>query len=358
MDVSATPESGEVHKRTHEKRDGRKLYLYGWAAHDLPVTAELEAASPPRPHLRWHPLRGEWVAYASHRQERTFKPPAEFCPLCPVPEGGFPGEIPFADFEIAVFENRFPAFHPDAPPPPLDLPLRGGTATGQCEVVVYSAEHGGSLAVLPPERLALLVHVWADRYRDLLSRDAVAFVMPFENRGEEVGVTLHHPHGQIYAFPFVPPVVERMAAQFRDAPVLADMRQSMGEAYDIAGNEHAVAFVPPCARFPSEVWVMPRRFHPGPWTFSDEEAFSFGALLGETVARLDALYGRPMPYICCLYAAPKGEDGHFHFHVQFLPFLRTADRLKYLAGCEQGAGTFLVDALPEQMAARLREVTP
>lgn len=345
---------GRVHKRIYTKPDGRKLYLYGWSPHDRPVTAELEAAGPPRPHLRWHPLRAEWVAYASHRQERTFKPPAEFCPLCPVQEGGFPGEIPFADFEIAVFENRFPAFHPDAPPPPPELVLPGGTAKGQCEVVVYSAAHGGSLAALAPERRTLLVRAWADRYRDLLANPDVAFVMPFENRGEEVGVTLHHPHGQIYAFPFVPPAVERMADSFRKAPVLLDMRAAMGDAYDVAGDERTVAFIPPCARFPSEVWVMPRAFHPGPWTFSDEDAASFAAVLGEVVARYDALYNRPMPYICVLYAAPKGEEERFHFHIQFLPFLRTADRMKYLAGCEQGAGTFLVDALPEQMVERLR----
>jgi len=347
-----------MHRRVYGKPDGRALYLYGWREHDLPVTEELEPGPVSRPHLRWHPLRREWVAYASHRQERTFKPPAEFCPLCPVQPGGFPGEIPFTDFEVAVFENRFPAFHPDAPEPPADLPLPGGVAKGQCEVVVYSAAHGGNLTTLPPERRELMVRVWADRYRDLLARDAITFVMPFENRGEEVGVTLHHPHGQIYAFPFVPPHVQPLVASFREGPVLEDMRKTIGDAYDIAGDEHSVAFVPPCARFPSEVWLMPRKRHPGPWTFSDAEFASFGAVLGETVARLDALYGRPMPYICILYAAPKGEERHFHFHIQFMPFLRTAERMKYLAGCELGAGTFLVDGLPEQMAERLRAALP
>lgn len=347
----------DLHKRTYQKPDGRKLYLYGRQPHALPVTEELEPGPLSTPHLRWHPLRGEWVAYASHRQERTFKPPAEFCPLCPVQPGGFPGEIPFADFEVAVFENRFPAFHPGAPEPP-ELPIPTRPAKGQCEVVVYSAAHRGSVGELPRERRQLLVRVWADRYRDLLAHDMVAFVMPFENRGEEIGVTLHHPHGQIYAFPFVPPAVAPMVAAFREGPVLSTMRERIGDAYDVAGNEHAVAFVPPCARFPSEVWLMPRAFHPGPWTFSDAETLGFADVLGEVVARYDALYGRPMPYLCILYAAPKGEEDRFHFHIQFFPFLRTGDRLKYLAGCEQGAGTFLVDGLPEQMAARLREAKP
>lgn len=349
--------SRHVHRRTHVKADGRRLYLFGWQPHGLPVTEELEPGPAPQPHLRWHPLRAEWVGYASHRQERTFKPPAEFCPLCPVQPGGFPGEIPFADFEIAVFENRFPAFSPAAPPPP-DLPIPTAPAKGQCEVVVYSAAHSGTVAALAPERRELMVRVWADRYRDLLAQDDVAFVMPFENRGEEIGVTLHHPHGQIYAFPFVPPAVAPLVKAFREGPALETMRRAIGDAYDVAGNDRAVAFVPPCARFPSEVWVMPRAFHPGPWTFTDEDVRAFADVLGEVVARYDGLYGKPMPYLCILYAAPRGEEERFHFHIQFYPFLRTADRLKYLAGCEQGAGMFLVDGLPEQMAARLREVTP
>lgn len=355
------PRSGDIHKRLHAKPDGRHLILYGWRPQLGAARSDLEPEAPPRPHLRWHPLRGEWVAYASHRQERTFKPPPEFCPLCParahdIP-GGIPGEIPFDDFEIAVFENRFPAFHRDAPAPP-DLPVPAAPARGVCEVVVYSAAHGGSLASLSQDRRDLLVRAWADRYQDLLARDDVAFVMPFENRGEEVGVTLHHPHGQIYGFPFVPPVIEKAVAAFRAGPVLLDLRRRLGPVNDVAGDERVTAFVPPFARYPHEVWVMPNAFHPGPWTFSDADNASFAAVLGEVVARYDALFGRPMPYIMVLYAAPRGEEGHFHFHAQFLPHLRTADRLKYLAGCEQGAGTFLVDGLPEPMAERLRGVRP
>lgn len=352
------PGSVEFFKRIHVKPGGRALSLYGWRPQDRPAAAEMEPEAPPQPHLRWHPLRGEWVAYASHRQERTFKPPPEFCPLCPSRAGGILGEIPFEDFEIAVFENRFPAFHPDAAPPAEERPTATAPARGLCEVVVYSAAHSGSLASLTPERRDLLVRVWADRYRDLLGREGVRFVMPFENRGEEVGVTLHHPHGQIYAFPFVPPAVEKAVAAFREGPVLLDLRGRAGDAYDIAGDDRSVAFVPPFARFPHEVWVMPRAFHPGPWTFSDAEFASFGAVLGAVVARYDALFGRPMPYIMTLYAAPGGEEDHFHFHAQFYPYLRTAERLKYLAGCEQGAGTFLVDGLPEEMAERLRGVVP
>ena len=345
-----------MQKRVHTKPDGRTLNLYGWQPHDLPVTEELEPVGPPTPQMRWNALRGEWVAYTAHRQNRTFKPPAEYCPLCPVKKGGFPGEIPFEDFELVVFDNRFPGLALNPPAPEGDFPVPTEGAVGHCEVVVFSSAHSGSLASLAPERRELLVRAWADRYRDLLAKEKIAFVMPFENRGEEIGVTLHHPHGQIYAFSFMPPVVEKMVAAFRKAPVIQELRQAAGDRYDVGANETAVAFVPPFARFPSEVWVTTRKAHPGPWTFSDAEVRDFAALLGETVARYDGLFGKPMPYLMILYAAPKGEEGHFQFHAQFLPFLRTADRLKYLAGCEQGAGTFLVDSLPEQMVERLREV--
>ena len=348
---------GKPHKRLHLKPDGRRLWLYGWQQHQGKPLSELPPAPPPAPHCRWHPLRSEWVVYAAHRQERTFKPPAEFCPLCPASPDASPGEIPFADFEIAVFENRFPSFAPLAPDPP-PLPVETARAAGACEVIVYSAEHAGSLAALPQERVRLLVEVWADRCRELLARPEVAFAMPFENRGEQVGVTLHHPHGQLYAFPFVPPVVKPMVEAFRRDSVLERLFDRIGSAYEVDGDGNATAFVPPFARFPFELWIAPRRRAPGPWALEAAEIASFAAMLRRSLARLDTLFARPMPYILLLYPAPKGEEAHFHTHLQILPFLRAAERLKYLAGCEQGAGIFLADMLPETMVERLKAAVP
>ena len=347
---------GQLHKRLHLKPDGRKLWLYGWRAHEGEPGAELPPGPAPSPHCRWHPLRSEWVVYAAHRQERTFKPPPEFCPLCP-PAGGMPGEIPFDAFEIAVVENRFPSFSPLAPEPPA-LAVDTARASGACEVIVYSAQHAGSLSQLPPDRVQLLVEVWADRCRELLARQDVAFVMPFENRGEQVGVTLHHPHGQLYAFPFLPPVLKPMVDAFRSESVLERMLDRTGAAHEVEGDDHATAFVPACARFPFETWIVPRRRAPGPWALDAEETASFAAVLRRALMRLDALFATPMPYILLLYAAPKGEEARFHSHVQVLPFLRAGERLKYVAGCEHGAGTFLADMLPEAMAERLRAAAP
>lgn len=346
-----------MHARSHLKADGRRLILYGRERHALPLLSEAEPVTAPHPHLRWHPLRGEWVIYAAHRQERTFLPPPEFCPLCPTRPDGPPTEIPFAGFEIAVFENRFPALvrHPLDPP---GIPVRTAPAGGACEVVVYTAAHHGSLGTLSQERRELLLRVWADRYRELYARDDVRFVMPFENRGEVIGVTLHHPHGQIYAYPFIPPVIEAEVAAFKDRGTLQAL---LGERHAacIVEQDHATAVIAsPFARFPYEVWVIPRQIHPGLWTFDDGEVSSFARALGRVVRRYDALFGRPFPYVMALHAAPKGAEHAFHFHVEFYPLQRSADRLKYLAGTELGAGAFTVDVLPEDAARALRQIEP
>jgi UDPglucose--hexose-1-phosphate uridylyltransferase len=167
---------------------------------------------------RWNPILGEWVITAAHRQDRTFLPPAEFCPLCPARPGGPPTEIGRDDFEVAVFDNRFPSLRPDPEPPAVD-----GTALtpvepsfGACDVVVYTPDHAGQLGSLSVGHVRHLVAVWAHRTLVLGARDKVAYVYAFENRGQEIGVTLHHPHGQIYAYPTIPPLLEREVENARE----------------------------------------------------------------------------------------------------------------------------------------------
>jgi UDPglucose--hexose-1-phosphate uridylyltransferase len=272
-------------------------------------------------------------------------------------------EIPLADFEAVVFENRFPAFVTNVSlrETGVQRAVSGfrAPARGASEVLVYTPEHTGSLATLPSHRRELLVQVWIDRYLELYRRPEVRYVLPFENRGEEVGVTLHHPHGQIYAYPFVPPVVVRELAAFATGNVLGKVVEQLSAEYVIASDDYALAFVPPFARFPYEVWIAPRQPHPGPWTFSAAEITSFAYLLGEVVRRYDSLFGRPLPYVMVLHAGPRHDTGLqrpiFHFHVEFYPFRRGPDRLKFLAGTELGAGVFTVDVLPEEAAQRLRE---
>ena len=309
------------------------------------------------PELRFDSLRREWVAYATERNDRTFLP-KDFCPLCPSGPGGR-SEVPLDTFEVVVFENRFPAFGPDRV---RGRPVR--PATTGCEVVVYTPEHELTLAQLPPDRVKLLVDVWADRYFELGSRPEVTYVYIFENKGEEVGVTLHHPHGQIYAMPFVPPIA---AAELHAARERLNSgggclhceqieRESNGPR-SVFSYESMVAFVPDAARWPYEVHLYPRRHVASIAELDDSGRTELAGALLRLTGAYDRHFGFSTPYVMAVHQAPT--DGRAwpeaHLHFEFYPPHRRPDRLKYLAGVELGAGTFVNDTRPEDTAAQLRK---
>ena len=299
--------------------------------------------------LRFNELHGEQVVYAIHRQERTFLPTRDHCPLCPTHPGGAHTEIPLPAFEIAVFDNRFPAF---------ESPL------GAAEVIVYTDTHEGSLGTLPLERAEALMWVWRHRYAELGSREDIRYVLIFENRGVEVGVTLHHPHGQVYGYPFLPPLPEleleaddRLGGCAPCALLCAELEDRRRLIYE---NERVLAYVPYAARWPYEVHVVLREHRPSLLDCDGEELGMLANALQMLVRAYDALFDRPFPYVMVVHQAPTtfgpptaAPSGHVH--VEFYPPLRTAEKLKYLAGSEQGAGTFISDVLPEESAAMLRE---
>jgi UDPglucose--hexose-1-phosphate uridylyltransferase len=298
--------------------------------------------------LRWHPLLREWVTVAPWRQDRTYHPPAEFCPLCPTLPGGPETEIPEPDYQIAVFENRFPSYTREQ---------------GRCEVVCYTPEHSSSLGEQPVEHIRDLVEVWTDRTEELSGLETVRYVYVFENRGEEIGVTLHHPHGQIYAYPFIPPVLERELAASREHQEKTGRCLYCDVLEDEAGGERVIArddcwlaFVPPFNRWPYEVHLAPTA-HVGMLPeLSEGQAWSFATLLKDVLQRYDRLFGKPLPYVMAMHQRPPGGGwGHHHLHVEFYPPNRTADKMKYLAGSELGAGAFVLDARAEDTARELRE---
>jgi UDPglucose--hexose-1-phosphate uridylyltransferase len=357
-----------MHKRTLTKPDGRPLLLY--ARGELPeaLCAPSPSATPhaPNPHLRWHPLRGEWVAYAGHRQHRTFLPPPEYNPLAASCDATHPTEVPDGPWEVAVFENLFPTLSRTAHDPPV-LSVPSAPAGGVCEVVVFTQDPHASLSTLPLWNIELLVDVWADRYEELGGRPDVAYVFPFENRGVEVGVTLHHPHGQIYAYPFVPPVPARELEQQRthlathgrglvEEMVAREVAEGTRMIY--AGSTVA-AFMPICARYSYEVWVAPRRAAPSFASLTREERRDFARALKTVVMKFDGLWQRPFPYILAMHQAPTDGQPHpeAHLHVEFYPAYRMRDRLKYLAGSEIGAGVFTADTVPEDKVRELQAVT-
>jgi UDPglucose--hexose-1-phosphate uridylyltransferase len=319
--------------------------------------------------LRWDPTLREWVAYATHRQDRTFLPPAEYCPLCPTCPGGFPTEVPRESYDIVVFENKFPSFSPDAPEP--DEPGSALTPTapgrGVAEVVLYSDDHDVTLAGMSERRIRNLIEVWADRYEELGSLDYVDYVFIFENKGEAIGVTLHHPHGQIYGYPFVPPRPKKeleagrnYRSEKEDRCLHCDLLSQEHEDGRrlISKGEHFTAFIPFYAHFPYEVHLYARRCAPSIADLSGEERRDMARALKRLLVGYDRLFGFSLPYMMVMHQAPTdGEDyeGVAHFHVEFYPPNRTADKLKYLASSETGGGAFIVDALPEQTAQTLRQ---
>jgi UDPglucose--hexose-1-phosphate uridylyltransferase len=361
--------SQPMQKLRFDRRDGRYLYLY---AFDQPMPALLDVEEHPRGHdqieLRWNPLLGEHVIVSTGRQERTFLPPPEYCPLCPTAgPDAFATEVPAATYELAVFENRFPSFRPDAPDVGDESELfRRARAGGVCEVVLYAPEHDASLASLPEASTRHLVDVWCDRYAELSARDDLAYIFIFENRGKEIGVTLTHPHGQIYAFPYIPPKVQQeQAAAFLHFQRTARCLQCDVVAEEIAAADRIiatapgfVAYVPFAARLPYETHVVATAHRESLLDLQPAERDGLARILRTVQSAYDGLWGLPMPYTMSMHQ--RAADGVLragdHLHIEFMPMLRSREKQKYLAGVETGAGTFINDTSPEEKAAELRAV--
>ncbi|MBB5871593.1 UDPglucose--hexose-1-phosphate uridylyltransferase [Allocatelliglobosispora scoriae] len=324
---------------------------------------------PPPPHpseLRFDPLTEEWVAIAGHRQSRTFLPPSSECPLCPSTEDRLT-EIPADDYDVAIFENRFPSFATAADAGGFTVDetaypvVRPGD--GRCEVVCFTPDHDASFAALDEKRVRTVLSALAVRTAELSAMPGVEQVFCFENRGVEIGVTLHHPHGQIYAYPYVTPrTTQHLAAARRHrertgrilyADVLAAERAAGIRV--IESNEHWTSFVPAAARWPYEIHVAPHRQVPDVAALTEAERDACAPLWLSTLRRLDGLFGQPMPYIAAWHQAPVRIDRDLgYLHLQIFSIRRAPGKLKYLAGSESAMGAFVNDIAPEDSAAALR----
>jgi UDPglucose--hexose-1-phosphate uridylyltransferase len=344
-----------VKKTTTRLADGRELIYYDSADAVVRDAVDLRPLEPVATHsqTRDDRLLGDTVAIASHRQGRTYHPPADECPLCPSREGRL-SEIPASDYEVVVFENRFPSLAGDK---------------GRCEVVCFTSDHDASFASLTPERARLVLDAWTDRTQDLSQLPSVAQVYPFENRGEEIGVTLGHPHGQIYGYPFITPrtaLMLRSLAAHRESTgrnlfddVLADERAD-GSRIVLEG-EHWTAFVPYAAHWPYEVHLYPNRRVPDLLGLEEDARAEFPRIYLELLRRFDRIFGEgqpPTPYISGWHQAPftAPDRRDFALHLELFTIRRTSGKLKFLAGSESGMGAFVNDVPPESAATRLREV--
>ncbi|MGE3610849.1 MAG: galactose-1-phosphate uridylyltransferase [Bacteriovoracaceae bacterium] len=350
-----------------KKPDGRNLYLFSRSPIPDGIVAPepLHASFKAEPHMRWHPLRHEWVIYAAHRQNRTFLPPKDYSPLNVTTNPKFPTEMPQGEYEVAVFENLFPSMNLITHnSPEMFVPTM--PASGVCEVVVFTQKPEGSLGTLSTERIQLVLEVFANRTKELGEKKEIHYVLPFENKGVEMGVTLHHPHGQIYAYPFIPPVQKTMLKAMKDfyqaegKNLLSEMIRDELKAKQriLFENKNVVVFIPVCARYPYETWIMPKRSVKYLYELTNDEYQDLAQALKNILKRFDLLWQRPFPYLMTILQAPfdQLEYPEFHMHIQIFPPYRTRDKLKYLAGTELGAGIFINDSLPEEKAKELNEV--
>jgi UDPglucose--hexose-1-phosphate uridylyltransferase len=356
---SAGAEVALVRKTSTRLADGRELiyfddrepYLSGAATRAVPDTRELQA-----PHtaseIRLDVLTGEYVAIAAHRMNRTYLPPANENPLAPSRPGEPPTEIPAADYDVVVFENRFPTFS-------------GGT--GRCEVVCFTSDPTGSFATLSERRARTVIEAWADRTAELSALPATRQVVPFENRGEEIGVTLTHPHGQIYAYPYLPARTQALVRRSREhfestgrsllADVLAVEREA-GERMVLRGESWS-GYVPRAAKWPLEVHLAPHRDVPDLAELSGGERDELAVVYLELLRRVDRFFPgvARTPYIAAWHQAPVGADREFgRLHLQLFSLMRAPGRMKFLAGSESAMGAWINDTTPELIAQRLRTI--
>ncbi len=323
---------------------------------DLPPVATESA-------LRWDRALEEWVIVAGHRQARTFLPPADECPLCPSAKDR-PTEIPSDNYDVVVFENRFPSLSMSATPGE-GAASGSRPGRGRCEVVCFTSDHTASFASLSPAQVGTVFAAWVDRTLELQALPDVVQVFPFENRGEEIGVTLAHPHGQIYAYPFLPPTTVKLLASeerhfSRTGRHLSDdiiaAERADGRRV-VAENDEWIAFVPEAARWPFEVHVHPLTRVPNLPGVSTEARAAFAPLYLEVLRRLDGLFGIPMPYVSGWHQAPvQATAGEAALHLVLFSTRRGPGKLKYLAGSESAMGVFINDISPERAAALLRGV--
>ena len=361
--------------------DGRELlyfddspeYVSGERTRELHDSRDLPQ-SRTNSEVRIDPLTGEPVVFAAHRMDRTFLPPAHENPLAPTRSEDNPTEIPADDYDVVVFENRFPSFSLTSDHgPDFDHHVDGeelferSPAVARCEVVCFTSDPDSSFSALSPQRARTVIEAWAHRTAELSPTQGHSPGLPLENRGEEIGVTLGHPHGQIYSYPYLPTraraIVNRAKAHkeatgrdlFDD--ILAAERRSGNRI--VHEGKFFTAFVPAAAKWPVEIMIMPHRavrdftelrmlkrmsWRSCIWMFCNEWTGSSTALI-------------KTPYLASWNQAPVGEDRDYgRLHLQLFSTMRSPHRMKFLASSESGAGAWISDTTPERIAQRFREI--
>lgn len=312
--------------------------------------------------LRRNPITDEWVMISSDRQNRPVQPTTSTCPLCP-------GGVEFdREYDLAVFDNRFPSLKIDAPlVGSIDEKIfENAPSFGKCEVIMYTSDHNSSMSRMPIGQIEKLICVWEDRTRELMKERKIKYIYPFENRGKEVGATLSHPHGQLYAFPFIPKRILAMIKAHEKYKretgscvicdlVKAELKKDKRIIYE--GN-HFIAVTPYFARFPYEVHIYPKRHVSFFMDMTVREKFDLAVILKVVTSKYDSLFDEEFPYMMAIFQSPVNPSmDDFHFHIEFYPPKRNKNKIKWMASVETGTWTFINPATPSAIAQELRNAT-
>lgn len=313
--------------------------------------------------LRWNPLLKTWTMVASNRQARP-NMPKDWCPFCP---GS--GRVP-EHYDVLKYDNDFPALklNPDKPDVEGSELYRVAENYGKCEVILYSPEHTKTLPELSVEHIYKLVNLWTERFREISKDEKIKYIFEFENRGEEVGVTMPHPHGQLYAYPFVPLKLKVELDSCKEyyfekgKCMICQMNEEETDFKEriIYENDSFLAYIPFFTDYPYGVFIVSKA-HKGNFTeFTDKEKWDLAEMLKNITGAFDSLFDRLFPYMMCIHQTPvnseeyKDSEKYYHFHIEFYPPLRDKDKLKFYASSEMGAWAAANTMAVEEAAENLR----
>lgn len=315
--------------------------------------------------LRWNPLLGDWTMVASNRQNRP-QMPKDWCPFCPGPGKKVPEH-----YEVYEYDNDFPALSKEPPEPDTvgSNFYKTEKAYGKCEVILYSPEHTKTLSELPLDHIRKLVDLWSERYTELSKDEKVKYIFEFENRGEEVGVTMPHPHGQIYAYSKMPLKIKtelnscKKHYEENDECLICRMNKEEQEFKNriIIENEDFLAYLPFFTDYPYGMFIVSKNHISKMVDFDDREKNNFADILKKVSGTFDSLFDRRFPYMMCIHQAPVNSpeygnyDDYYHFHVEFYPPLRSKEKIKYYASSEMGAWAACNPRSVEETAEELKE---
>lgn len=314
--------------------------------------------------LRWNPLLRDWTMVAAHRQNRP-EMPENWCPFCPEFE-----RVP-KDYDVYKYDNDFPTLS-EEPPKPDNVGsdfYKTKAAYGKCEVILYSPKHNALIWELDLPHLRKLIDLWCERYRELAEDKKIKYIFPFENRGKEVGVSMPHPHGQIYAYSFMPLKLQLELNSCREyyeknnecLICRMNMEEKDFEKRIIIENENFLCYLPFFTDYPFGVFIVSKTHKSRMVDFTEEEKDNLAKILKEITGTFDALYDRVFPYMMAIHQAPVNSpeygnyNEYFHFHIEFYPPLRSADRIKYNASSETGAWANCNPRSVEDTAIELRK---